>query len=251
MVDRAEARSADWIIAAPSLAQLAKERIESGILAGDYMPGERLVEERLCEELGVSRPPVREALKELELSGLVTHVARRGAIVTPMTQHDVYEIVTLRYELERMALRLALPNPAPQRMARCEQALETMEQISGTGDEAAMALAGFEFHIAIAGLAGHQRLEDTYRAMAMQLQLCMAMNNRARRELEDLRGNLARHQELFEVVSRGDYDQALDAIDSHGHFTFLIAAVDQLEGPSPASQLWFSELRQKAEAEET
>lgn len=248
MTNRSDARSAEGGIAAPSLARLAKDRIESDILAGDYLPGERLVEERLCEELGVSRPPVREALKELELSGLVRHAARRGAIVTPMTQHDVYEIVTLRYELERMALRLALPNPAPHRMGRCEQALEEMERISTTGDEAAMARAGFEFHISIAGLAGHQRLEDTYRAMAMQLQLCMAMNNKARRELEDLRGNLARHQELFSVVSRGDCEEALDAIDKHGHYTFLVAAVDQLEGPSAASRLWFSELRQKAEA---
>jgi DNA-binding GntR family transcriptional regulator len=160
----------------------------------------------------------------------------------------VYEIVTLRHELEQMALRLALPDPDPVRLARCKAALGVMEQIAATGDEAAMARAGFEFHIAITGLAGHQRLETTYRAMAMQLQLCMAMNNKARRELEDLHGNLARHQELFEVVSRGDYDEVMAAIEGHGHYTFLVAAVDQLEGTSPESRQWLEDIRRKAAA---
>nr|WP_272902420.1 GntR family transcriptional regulator [Brevibacterium daeguense] len=225
---------------------MAKQRIESAILAGDFFPGQRLIEDRLCEELGVSRPPIREALKELELAGLVRHIPRRGSIVAPMTQHDVYEIVTLRHELEQMALRLALPSPDPERLARCEAALGVMEGIASTGDEAGMARAGFEFHIAIAGLAGHQRLENTYRAMAMQLQLCMAMNNKARRELEDLHGNLARHQELFDVVSRGDYEEAMAAVEGHGHYTFLVAAVDQLDGASPESRQWLEHIRNKA-----
>ena len=81
--------------AQPSLAMQARQALERTILAGDYLPGERLVEERLCAELGISRPPLREALKELAHTGLVEHIPRKGVRIMSITQHDVFEIATL------------------------------------------------------------------------------------------------------------------------------------------------------------
>lgn len=243
MADPATQQASGRIIAPPSLAALAKENLIDGILSGDYLPGERLVEERLCQQLGISRPPVREALKELEIAGLVVQIPRRGAIVAPLTQHDVYEIVTFRNELERMAIGLALPDPPAERLERCHRAIEAMERIVPTGNEAAMTRAGFDFHIAVVGLAEHQRLEEAYRAMALQLQLCMAMNNKARRSMEDLSGNLERHRRILELIESGTRDEVLEELDAHGHQTFLLAAVDQLEGASEASDKWLDELR--------
>ncbi len=244
--------AASAIVAPPSLAVLARERLERAILSGDYLPGERLVEERICDELGISRPPVREALKSLEVAGLVERVPRRGARVVPLTQHDVYEIVTLRVELERMALDLAGTGEElePERLARCHARIRDMEAVVPTGDEGAMALAGFEFHIAVVGLAGHRRMEDTYRAMAMQLQLCMAMNNKARRSLEDLEGNVERHRRLLRVIETGSRAEVLREMEQHGHQTFLLEVVDRLDGATPQSRRWLESLKKQYAAED-
>ncbi|GAA1622100.1 MULTISPECIES: GntR family transcriptional regulator [Brevibacterium] len=227
----------------PSLSVLARQALERTILEGNYLPGERLVEERLCAELGISRPPLREALKELAHTGLVEHTPRKGVRIMSITQHDVFEIATLRRELESMALRLALPTLVPDRVARCEAALETMREIADSGSEGDMVAAGFEFHYAVVGLAGHARIESTYRAMAMQLQMCMALNNQARREIEDLDGNVARHAHMLEVILRGDIDEIETALDNHGNLSFLIDVVDRLDGATPESDRWLEEVR--------
>lgn len=227
----------------PSLATLARRALERTILAGDYLPGERLVEERLSDELGISRPPLREALKELAHTGLVEHIPRRGVRIMSMSQHDVFEIATLRRELERMAMRLALPHLDPVRVQRCRVALREMEDIAASGSEGEMVAAGFEFHYAVIGLAGHGRIESTYRAMAMQLQLCMALNNQARRELEDLDGNVARHARMLEVILRRDRDEVEAEFDDHGNLSFLVEVVDRLDGATPESDHWLEEVR--------
>lgn len=227
----------------PSLSTLARRALEETILAGNYMPGERLVEEHLCAELGISRPPLREALKELAHTGLVEHVPRKGVRIMSITQHDVFEIATLRRELERMAMALMLPELDPTRVERCRDALRTMERIADSGAEGEMVAAGFEFHYAVVGLAAHARIENTYRAMAMQLQMCMALNNQARREIEDLDGNVARHARMLDVILRCDPVEIENEFDNHGNLSFLVDTVDQLDGSSPESDRWLEEVR--------
>lgn len=243
------AAAASQIKSPPSLAALATQSLTDIILSGDYLPGDRLVEERLCEQLGISRPPLREALKSLEYAGLVVQIPRRGATVTPLTQHDVFEIVTMREDLERMAMDLALPDLNGDRLARCYSALAAMDDVVPSNNEAAMTRAGFEFHISVVGLAGHHRLESAYRAMALQLELCMAMNNRARRRLEDLAGNVDRHRSLLGVIERGDRSEIDQALENHGSDTFLVEVVDQLDGATDESDAWLERLREHARLE--
>lgn len=237
------AGSLESLAGPPSLAELAAKALVDAVLSGVYLPGERLIEERLCAQLEISRPPLREALRTLEHLGLVVQTPRRGATVAKLTQHDVYEIVTMRNNLEQMAMRLALPDLDQERLARCHNALAAMEAIVPDGDEAAMIHAGYNFHIAVVGLAGHQRLENTYRSMAMQLELCMAMNNMARRGIEDLAGNVERHSRLLGVIETGDLDAVLAELTAHGHQTFLADVGDSLDGASPQSTIWLERLK--------
>ncbi|MCI2266403.1 GntR family transcriptional regulator [Sediminivirga luteola] len=223
-----------------SLAELARTAIERAILAGTYLPGERLVEERLCEHLGISRPPLREALRQLSFTGIVEHTPRKGVRVMAMTQHDVYEILTFRRELERMALRLALPGLDPGRLDECRAALERMWPVAEAGDEGGLVAAGFEFHLSVIRLAHHKRIEQAFRSMSLQLQLCMAMNNRVRRDVEDLKGNVQRHEELLAVIVTEDRDRIEAAFDAHGNATFVRASLDELEGGSNQSAKWFA-----------
>jgi DNA-binding GntR family transcriptional regulator len=206
----------------PSVVQLAADAIRSMILAGELRPGERLVEERLTALFGISRPPLREALRLLQHEGLVVRAARRGAMVAPLSEQDVHEIVTLRHAYERLAIELGVPVSDPSRLERCREALRTMADAAHRGDRAALVEASFSFHLAVVALAGHRRLEEAYRSLYFQMRLCMALNTSIRTErYETLRDNVERHRRLLELIERGDRESVLAELQSHGDTTFL------------------------------
>ena len=89
--------------------QLACQHLRARILSGHFVGGDRINPARIAEELGISRMPVREALRQLDAEGLVTIRPNRGAIVTVLTAADVKELFEIRAALEGMAGRLALP----------------------------------------------------------------------------------------------------------------------------------------------
>jgi DNA-binding GntR family transcriptional regulator len=97
------------IAAPPTMSVLAAEALRSMILSGELLPGDRLPENSLTAQLGVSRSPLREAMSVLEQEGLIVQAPRRGAVVAPLTVHDIYEIYTLREQLEELAIRLGVP----------------------------------------------------------------------------------------------------------------------------------------------
>lgn len=230
------------LVAPPSMARLASDAIRAMILGGELAPGERLVEARLTEQLGVSRPPVREALKDLHHEGLVVQHPRRGMVVRELTRHDVYELVTLRDDLEAMALRLALPLADPSRLDPVRAALADFERAGDEGHGGATLVElGLTFHQAVVALANHERLLTTYRSLQLQMELCMSLNVASRTE-ETPAGNAARHRVLVDVLESGDLDAALTAFSAHGHRSFL-PAVEQLDGGSPESDAWLARLR--------
>lgn len=235
------------IEAPPSMTHLAAEALRSMILSGELRPGDRVIENRLTVELGVSRPPLREAMAVLQQEGLLVQSPRRGAIVTPLTLHDVYEIFTLRAKLERMAIELGVPVQSAGRLERCREALRDLERAAENEDAGAVTERGFAFHLAVVGLAGHGRLEDSYRSLALQMRLCMAMNRRARRGLESLRGDAARHRHILDLIEKGDPQAAHHALVHHGHRTFLVEFGDTFEGHSDVAKAWLEQLRREEE----
>lgn len=232
----------------PSMTQLAAVALRSMILAGELRPGDRVVENQLTETLGVSKPPLREAMRVLEQEGLIVRTPRRGAVVAPLTLHDVYEIFTLRHSLERLAIDLGVPSRSPARVARCRDAYAALARAAEDGDAAAVTERGFEFHLAVVGLAGHRRIEDAYRALALQLQLCMGMNRLARRSRETLLGDALRHRGILELIESGDTDGLRHELVHHGDKTFLLDADNNFPGGSPESLAWLESVRRLAEA---
>ena len=206
---------------APSLVQLAADSIRKMILAGEFAPGDRLLEEKLTQELAISRPPLREALRILENEGLITTFPRRGSTVTTLTDRDVYEILTLRSALERMSFELGIPIVRHELLDPPRKALEEMERCAHDEDRGALVQAGYAFHSALIGIADHRRLSDTYASVQQQLLLCMARNLIVREQYyEDLQQHAARHRYLFELVESGDRDAALAELAVHGERSF-------------------------------
>lgn len=235
--------SAPHIVGPPSLVELAAATLRRMIVGGDLLCGQRIVENRLTGQLGISRPPLREALRVLEREGLVRQVPRKGVIVTPLTLHDIYEICTLRAEFERLAIRLGVPVTDPARRARCHQALQDMTTAARSSDRPAYLERSFEFHVSVVGLSGHARLEEAYRSLQLQLMLSMALNRRAREEHETLDGDVARHSHLLEIIDTGDPVAVLDELATHGDRSFLDGIEDKVDGHTEVALAWLADQR--------
>lgn len=224
----------------PSLTVLAAEALRGMILSGELPPGARIVENQLTRLLGVSRPPLREALRVLEQEGLVRPSSPRGTIVTPISLHDVFEVFSLREDLERIAVRQGVPVQDAGRLERVRSAQAALEAAAAAGDPAGVTREGFSFHLSVIGLAGHGRLEAAYRALSLQMQLCMGLNRRARARQETLADDAERHRRILAAVEGGDPLHVQDELLHHGDLSFL-DGVRHLPS-SPQAESWLAQL---------
>jgi DNA-binding GntR family transcriptional regulator len=202
------------------------------MIGGVYRAGERLTEEALTRELGVSRPPLREAMRLLQHEGLLTAEPRRGVFVTPLTAADVREIYSLRHALENLAVELGVPVADEGKLAPMLEALADMRRSVRRRDRAALTLDNLRFHHALVGLARHKRLQRAYDSLMAQLQMCMSLNLRFRESLSgSLSDVVARHTHLLELIRRGDAQAVQRALAEHGDRAFLEKLDDLLDRP--------------------
>ena len=221
-------------ISAPSVVDLVAGELRALILRGELRPGERLIEERLTERFGISRPPLREALRLLEHEGLVQRQPRRGAIVTPLSAGDVREIYSLRWALERLALELAVPIDDPRRLAPLREALAAMRVAATAADPEALLDANWRFHLELCSLPGHRRLLTAYASLMQQLRVCMAINLRFREALTgDPVDSVRRHERLLALIEAGDRAALDRELEAHGDRAFM-ARLDEFVDPGEA-----------------
>lgn len=129
-----------------SLRGMVFNRLLDDILDGTYSPGETLVESKLAEKLGVSRTPIREAIKQLELEGLVTPLPNRRVIVQGITEKDIDDIFIIRKRLEGLAARWAVVNITDEEFQELKKTLELMEFYTEKGDMEQVQNLDVKFH---------------------------------------------------------------------------------------------------------
>jgi DNA-binding GntR family transcriptional regulator len=176
-----------------------RERIMSGALGG----GERLVEGRLSDELGVSRVPVREALRQLAAEGLVTIEPRRGASVTQFSDEQVRELVEVRATLEGLNAKLAAKRHDPSQIAELERILAEGVRLAETGDTLILTLQNQRFHDALGNIAANSVLRDIMRSLRDRTALIFAPMNRTRGKQ-----NWEEHAAILRAVIAGDAELA-------------------------------------------
>ncbi|MBT9177224.1 MAG: HTH-type transcriptional regulator LutR [Firmicutes bacterium] len=128
------------------LRDIVFEHLRTAIIAGALKPGERLMELQLAEDMGVSRTPVREAIRKLELEGLVSMVARRGAYVSDLSIRDIAETFEVRAALESLAAGLAAERIVPEELEKLERVLVEIGACELGDDIERMVLLDEEFH---------------------------------------------------------------------------------------------------------
>jgi len=143
----------------------AYAEVRAAIVENRYPPGHRLVEQRIAEELGLSRTPVREALRMLQAEGLVVSERNRGAMVRPLSPTEVVDLYGLRIRLESYAVEVATERSTETELGELVAAADAFGEIRRTADvdtvEGVRLLhdANRRFHDAILGAARHHRLE--------------------------------------------------------------------------------------------
>ena len=212
---------------APSLVEMTTRRLRAQILSGQLAPGQRLVEEQICQRLEISRAPLREALRLLANEGLVEHLPRRGVRVTELSERDVDELFGLRTLFERYAVQQAFPlEPAAgtDPLADVRGRLAEMKRATVAGDELGKDDAHRAFHAAIVALAHNHQLDLAIEPILVQLQRPMAANLRREAALLGPHAGIERHERLLAALETNDLDNVLIALDRHGSRRFLTPA---------------------------
>lgn len=185
------------------LNKLVADSIRERILAGEFAQGERLAEEKLSAELGVSRMPVREALRALAAEGIVTIEPRRGASVTSYTEAQIQELVEVRATLEALNAKLAAKRHDPRQIAELERILAAGSKITEKSDLALIQENNARFHEAVAAIAANSVLIHIVRSLRDRTALIFAPLSRTR-----IRQNWKEHAQIVRAVIAGDGELA-------------------------------------------
>lgn len=198
---------------AATLSERAADVLRSHILAGHLASGERVVEAKIARELGISRGPVREALKQLRAEGLVRDEPRRGTFVVKLDAEDITEIYDLRAAIETRAVRILTEQRDPESLARLHEALEAIVRAVATDDPREAARADIGFHGEICRLIGNRRLYRVFTTHAELLQSLLRLENET--FYENLDEITDEHRELLDAIEAGNATRAVELWDAH------------------------------------
>ncbi|MGF2949350.1 GntR family transcriptional regulator [Microbacterium alcoholitolerans] len=196
-----------------NIAEQVTDQLRAAIHSGELAPGDRLVERKLAERLGVSHIPVREALTRLAQERLVTREPRRGARVAALTAQDLEEIASLRIVLEQfMALRVQ-ERWTEASAERLRQIIEAMEA-ANVGDMTEVLRQDRAFHEALAELSEHRFLTELSAQLRGRITGFIRAANAALPPDEQAE-HVRSHRQILDAIASGDPDAARDIIAEH------------------------------------
>ena len=186
--------------------------LREAILKGELKPGERLMELQLAAKLRVSRTPIREAIRMLELEGLAVTVPRKGAEVAKMTEKDMEDVLQIRRALDELAVGLACDNMTEEKLAELHEALVRFEKSTKTGDVRQIAQTDIEFHEVIYQAADNPKLVNLLNNLREQMY---------RYRVEYLKSDdvypvlIQEHEKIYEGLKHKDKKMVVELVGYH------------------------------------
>jgi DNA-binding GntR family transcriptional regulator len=220
----------------PSLPQLSPESrrhqvaraIREAITSGRYLPGDRLTETDIATQLGTSRGPVREALRQLENEGLVMSFPFRGTEVLGVSQEEIeHVLVPIRLTIERFAFAKALPRLSDDDLDELAELVRRMRRASGDGAADELADADIRFHELVLERSGQLHCLQVWRTLQTRVRAYFR---------RDAPGHASRdavaeqHQQLLDALTSRDEQRVLDELGRH----ILAYLGDRGDGPGRA-----------------
>jgi DNA-binding GntR family transcriptional regulator len=194
------------------LRELVFEALREAIVKGMLRPGERMMEIQLAEEMGVSRTPVREAIRKLELEGLVAMVPRKGAYVASLSMKDIVEVFEIRGALEGLAAELAAERITEDELEELERYLVKITESIEAGDLTLLVEADTDFHGQIYKASRNERLSQIISNLREQIQrfrkTSLSQPGRMRYALDE-------HKKIVEALSSRDGMLARKLAEEH------------------------------------
>ena len=209
------------------LHESAVDRLRDMIVQGALAPGAKLNERALCEQLGVSRTPLREALKVLSTEGLVELQPNRGAVVATLTEHMVREIFAVMGALEALAGELACRNMTADQFNEIRAIHYQMLAHHARGELAAYFRCNQEIHLAIVEASGNATLAANYRSLNAHVRRARYMANLSPARWDQA---VAEHERILDALGRRDAVALQGLLKNHlgAKLTVALAALGAL-----------------------
>ena len=192
--------------------QQVVEILRSAIIMGSYEPGERLIEATLSTELGTSRGPVREALRQLENEGLVMSFPYRGAVVLGVSDDEVQEVlIPIRLTLERYSFLHALERMTDEDFAELGKQVWVMEEAARANDLPRLVEADLRFHEIVIAASGQTHTVQIWRTIWPRIRAYFYRYGRG----QDLQRMVDEHRDLLTTLQSRDPDRMLALLELH------------------------------------
>lgn len=182
------------------------------ILTGELKPGERLMEIHLANRLGVSRTPIREAIRILELEGLVTMTPRRGAEVANITEKNLRDVLEVRRVLDALAASLACDRITDEEKEQLRAACDTFAKATETKNVTTIARADVALHDIIIKAAGNERLAQIVGNLSEQMYRYRFEYIKDASKHQSL---IEEHRIIYESIIKQDKETAAKAVKMH------------------------------------
>ena len=186
--------------------------LRKAILTGTLKPGERWMEVHLANNLGVSRTPIREAIRKLELEGLVIMIPRRGAEVAQITEKSLKDVLEVRRALDALSVELACDRITEEELGTLKKACDDFEKAVRGKDVSVIAKADVALHDIIVKATGNQRLQQLVNNLAEQMYRYRFVYIKDESQHDKL---IAEHKEIFESIAGRDKERAARAAKVH------------------------------------
>lgn len=186
--------------------------LRQGILRGELKPGERLMEIQLANKLGVSRTPIREALRKLELEGLVNMVPRKGAEVADITEKSLRDVLEVRKALEELSVQLACEKITEEEIEELKRVAERFKDTLDDQDVTKIAEADVAFHDVIYTATDNQKLILLLNNLREQMYRYRVEYLKKEEAYPQL---IAEHEELIDNISKRNKEEATRIMCEH------------------------------------
>lgn len=207
--------------------KVAYEVIRSSIIRGQFKAGERLKEAEIATMTGVSRTPVREALRRLAAEGFVQIRPGSGAVVNRWTRSEAAELFEIRAALEALGAGVAAQRAGPEGISRLEALCDRMESAARTGGVDFLekfSILNTEFHATILEMSGNAQLTEMASSL---MKLGVIMRTYSRFEAGRLERSMMDHRSLVSAMRHGSFARAEATMRSH-----ILASIDLFEDES-------------------
>jgi DNA-binding GntR family transcriptional regulator len=188
------------------------ENLRKAIMDGKLQSGERIVEKEYADRMNISRTPVREALRKLEIEGLVQYIPRKGVVVNGFTKEDVIEIYKIRKNLEALAIRQVVEEITDEELVKLEELVEEMERADKAGDKERVFTTCKEFNELLLNISRMPRLKGMVNMLQEYLERFrrITMSKASRRS-----SAIKEHRAIFQAIKEKDGRKAETLVWEH------------------------------------